>query len=62
VAQLILLLAPLVLVQLALMAFALNDLIHRPRVRGGNKLPWALLIVLVNTIGPVIYLLVGREE
>jgi hypothetical protein len=53
---------PLLILQLALMIVALVDLIKRQRVRGDNKVLWALLIVLVNIIGPVVYLIFGREE
>jgi len=56
------LLIPLVLIQLALFGIALYDLIKRKRVKGGNKLLWGLLIVLVSYIGPILYLVIGREE
>jgi len=55
-------LIPLFLIQIALMVVALVDLFKRERVRGGNKLLWALVIIFVNIIGPVAYLLAGREE
>lgn len=53
---------PLLILQLVLMFVALVDLIKRQRVKGGNKVSWALLIVLVNIIGPAVYLIFGREE
>lgn len=53
---------PLLILQLALMIVALVDLIKRQRVRGDNKVLWALVIVLVNIIGPVVYLIFGRED
>lgn len=56
------LLIPLLVIELALIAIALYDLIRRKRVKGGSKLAWGLLIVLVGTIGPIVYLLLGREE
>jgi hypothetical protein len=55
------LLVPIVILELALLAIALVDLIRRKRTRG-PKWAWALLIVLVNIIGPIAYLLFGREE
>jgi ABC-2 type transport system ATP-binding protein len=57
------LLAPLVLIEVGLLAWALWDL-TRPsrRVRGGSKLIWGLVILLVNFVGPIIYFLVAREE
>jgi CDP-diglyceride synthetase len=59
---LLLLLIPLIILELGLMIWALLDVIKRERVKGGNKVVWILIIVLVNIIGPIIYLLVGREE
>lgn len=54
-------LVPLILLQVVLMVVALVDLLRRERTRG-PKWAWALLVVLVNLIGPVVYLLFGREE
>lgn len=55
-------LIPLLILQLVLLIIALVDLIKRQKVRGDSKVLWALLIVLVNIIGPVVYLIFGREE
>jgi hypothetical protein len=61
--SLTLILLPIVLIELGLVVFALVDL-FRPerRVVGNNKLVWALVIVLVGTIGPIVYLLAGRKQ
>ena len=59
--ELIPLLIPLVVLQIGLIVIALRDLIKREKTKG-PKWAWALVIVLVNTIGPIIYLLIGREE
>ena len=55
-------LIPILIIQLALLVFALVDLVKRKRVKGGNKILWGALIILIDIIGPIIYLLVGREE
>jgi hypothetical protein len=57
-----LLIIPWFLIELGLMVFALYDLVKRKRVKGDNKWVWGVIIVLVNLIGPIVYLLVGREE
>lgn len=59
----LLLLLPIALIELGLLVYALVDLL-RPerRVLGGSKLVWGLVIVLVGTIGPLLYLIVGRRE
>jgi hypothetical protein len=30
-------------------------------VRGDSKVVWALIVIFVSTIGPILYFLVGRE-
>jgi len=50
-----------ILLQLGLMVFALIDLARREKTRGPKWL-WVLVIVLGELIGPIVYLLVGREE
>ena len=54
-------LVPIILLQIVLMAVALVDLLRRERTRG-PKWAWVLVILFVNLIGPVVYLLFGREE
>ena len=61
-AQLLPLLIPLILLEFGLLIWALLDIIRRERVRGGNKVVWILVIVLINIIGPIVYFLFGREE
>jgi hypothetical protein len=55
------LLIPVVLIELALMITALVDLVRRSKTRG-PKWAWALVIVLINFIGPIIYFVAGRKE
>jgi hypothetical protein len=59
----VLIVLPLVLIELGLVVFSLVDL-FRPerRVVGNSKVVWALIIVLVGTIGPIVYLLAGRKQ
>ncbi len=61
ISSLIPFLIPIVLLQLGLMGFALVDLIRRERTKG-PKWVWALVIIFVNLIGPIVYFVVGREE
>lgn len=53
---------PLVLLQLILMVTALLHLIKNDRLEQNNKIIWALVIIFVNLIGPILYLIFGRKE
>jgi ABC-2 type transport system ATP-binding protein len=62
-AELVAVLIPLAILQIGLIVWALWDL-TRPgrRVRGDSKILWALVILLVNLVGPILYLVAGRQE
>jgi hypothetical protein len=61
--ELLPLILPLLLIQLVLVVVALVDL-TRPerRVRGGSKVLWVVLIVVLEMLGPLLYFTIGREE
>jgi hypothetical protein len=61
--QIIALVAPILVIQLGLMIAALYDLEKDDRrVRGDSKLVWAVVIVFLNILGPIVYFVAGREE
>jgi len=62
ITTILLLAIPLVLIQLGLMIVCLLDLFRREKVKGLPKWAWAIIIVLGELVGPVIYLVVGRAE
>lgn len=59
----VIVLALLVVVLMALLAVSLVLLWRTPRERlvFERKWPWVLIIVLVNAIGPIVFLAVGRR-
>lgn len=56
------LLVPLIVLQLGLMVYCLVDLSRREKVKYLPKWGWALIIILGELVGPVVYLFVGRSE
>lgn len=46
-------------IQYGLVVYALRDLIRRPRVRGENKVTWALVILTLPFLGAVLYATFG---
>lgn len=60
---LLLALVPLVLIELGIVIYCIVDLFKPDRrVRGGNKIVWLLIILLISTFGWIAYLLIGRED
>ena len=61
--QILLLVLPIVIIEIALIVVALRDLL-RPerRVRGDSKLMWGLLIIFIGLFGPILSLTIGRQE
>ncbi|HSQ16596.1 MAG TPA: PLD nuclease N-terminal domain-containing protein [Anaerolineales bacterium] len=55
------LIIPLILIQLALMIFALIDLGKREKTRG-PKWMWLIIIIFGELLGPIVYFIVGRPE
>jgi hypothetical protein len=56
------LIIPLVVIQLGLMVYCLVDLSRREKVRALPKWAWALIIILGELIGPIVYIFVGRID
>ena len=54
---------PLAVAELALVIYCLVDLFRADRrVRGGSKLLWAVIVLVVGTLGPLAYLFFGRKD
>jgi len=53
---------PIVLLQLILMIISLVDLSKREKVRWLPKWLWAIIIIIGELFGPIIYFIIGREE
>ena len=53
---------PVILLELGLMIYALVDVAKRKRIKGESRVMWILIIVFVNIIGPIVYLIAGREK
>jgi type II secretory pathway component PulF len=52
---------PVILIAVALAVIALYDLYKRENVRG-SKAMWAFIIIVIGTIGPILYFALGREK
>lgn len=56
-------LIPLVIVQFALLGYTLYHILTHKSYRRGNRTIWlAVTIIFMNFVGPILYLLLGRDE
>ena len=56
-------LIPLVIVQFGLFGYALYHILTHKSYKRGNRALWLIItIVFMNYIGPILYLLLGKED
>ena len=55
------LILPLLIIQFILLIVAIIDLIRVPET-SGPKWMWAVIIVIVNIVGPIAYFIFGRRQ
>ncbi|WLR56763.1 PLD nuclease N-terminal domain-containing protein [Mesobacillus subterraneus] len=55
------LIAPILFIQVILLVVAVIDLIKIEKTNG-PKWVWAIVILVVNIIGPILYFLIGRRN
>ncbi|SDO19761.1 Phospholipase_D-nuclease N-terminal [Psychrobacillus sp. OK028] len=55
------LILPVIIIQLLLVIVAVIDLV-RVKHTNGPKWMWAIIIIFINIIGPIIYFIVGRRN
>jgi len=55
------LLIPVLILEIILLVVALIDLVKREHTNGPKWL-WALIVIFVNIIGPILYLIIGRKD
>ena len=56
-------LLPLVLIQFGLLGYTLHHILTHNTYRRGNRTLWLIVtILLMNVVGPILYLLLGTED
>ncbi len=54
-------LAPVLIIQVILLIVALIDLVRIEKTNGPKWL-WAVIILFINIIGPILYFVIGRRS
>ena len=57
----LLLAIPILVLEIILIVVSLVDLSKRNKVQFNNKVVWVIIIVFLNLIGPILYLVWGRN-
>ena len=52
---------PIIILQLILQVTSLISLVRSDGVQRGNKILWAVIIVVGSMLGPILYWTLGRE-
>ena len=55
-------LIPLAIIQLGLMTAALIHIFTHKTYKTGTRAMWVIICILINTIGPVLYFILGRSD
>lgn len=56
------LLVPVLLVDIALAVAAVRHILRHPRYRFGNRAMWLVIVVVLLLFGPIIYFVFGKGE
>jgi len=62
ISRLLPVLIPLAIVQLALIVAAMVHILKHEKYKTGNRLVWIIIVLAVNTVGPILYFIFGRSE
>ena len=55
-------LIPLIIIQLGLTVAALVHILTHKTYKTGTRAMWVIISLLINTIGPVLYFILGRSD
>lgn len=62
ISELIVKIWPIIVFQLALQAYALYDLFKYKQVKKYSVAVWAIIIIVGELLGPIVYFLLGKSE
>lgn len=56
-------LIPVILIQLGLLIYALHHVLTHDKYKFGNRVMWIIIVlVFMNFLGPILYLIIGKDE
>ena len=55
-------LIPIIILEIALMIYSLRHVLKHDRYKFGSRTMWILTVIIIQIIGPILYLTIGRED
>ncbi|WP_058259554.1 PLDc N-terminal domain-containing protein [Fenollaria timonensis] len=55
-------LIPIIILEIALMIYSLRHVLKHDRYKFGSRTMWILIVIIIQIIGPILYLTIGRED
>ena len=55
-------LIPIVVLEIGLMIYSLSHVLKQNKFKFGNKAMWITVVVLIQIIGPILYLTIGKDN
>ena len=55
-------LIPIVVLEIGLMIYSLSHILKHNKFKFGNKVMWIVVVVLIQIIGPIFYLMIGKDD
>jgi len=62
VVELLKIIWPLIVIQLAVQIYAIVDIVKRKKTKNLSPVVWIIICILGEIIGPIVYLLIGKSE
>ncbi len=55
-------LIPIIILEIGLMVYSLRHVLKHDRYKFGSRTMWILIVVFIQIIGPILYLIIGKED
>ena len=55
-------LIPIIILEIALMIYSLSHVLKHDRYKFGSRTMWILIVIFIQIIGPILFLMIGRED
>ena len=55
-------LIPIIILEIGLMIYSLRHVLKHDRYKFGSRTMWILIVIFIQIIGPILFLMIGRED